>query len=111
MVWIRYTVRLLSLISLEIVGCWGGISEQSGTLPVTYQFIARWTLHVNCRFITHNGFYYLIKCLIISTIREVPSNNRGTRWRIWLRHCATSRKVVGSIPDSDSFPSGKTAGV
>jgi hypothetical protein len=23
----------------------------------------------------------------------------GTRWRVWLRHCATSRKVAGSIPD------------
>ena len=23
----------------------------------------------------------------------------GTRWRSWLRHCATSRKGVGSIPD------------
>jgi hypothetical protein len=23
----------------------------------------------------------------------------GMRWRIWLRHCATSRKVAGSIPD------------
>ena len=23
----------------------------------------------------------------------------GTRWRRWLRHCAASRKVVGSIPD------------
>jgi hypothetical protein len=22
-----------------------------------------------------------------------------TRWRVWLRHCATSRKVAGSIPD------------
>ena len=22
------------------------------------------------------------------------------RWRSWLRHCATSRKVAGSIPDS-----------
>ena len=21
-----------------------------------------------------------------------------TRWRSWLRHCATSRKVAGSIP-------------
>jgi hypothetical protein len=21
------------------------------------------------------------------------------QWRIWLRHCATSRKVAGSIPD------------
>ena len=24
----------------------------------------------------------------------------GTRWRSWLRHCATSRTVAGSIPDS-----------
>jgi len=24
---------------------------------------------------------------------------RGRRWRSWLRHCATSRKVAGSIPD------------
>jgi hypothetical protein len=23
----------------------------------------------------------------------------GTRWRSWLMHCATSRKVAGSIPD------------
>ena len=23
----------------------------------------------------------------------------GTRWRSWLRHGATSRKVAGSIPD------------
>jgi len=23
----------------------------------------------------------------------------GTRWGSWLRHCATSRKVAGSIPD------------
>jgi hypothetical protein len=25
--------------------------------------------------------------------------NRGTRLRSWLRHCATSQKVSGSIPD------------
>ena len=24
----------------------------------------------------------------------------GTRWRSWLRYCATSRKVAGSIPDA-----------
>ena len=23
----------------------------------------------------------------------------GTQWRSWLRHCATSQKVMGSIPD------------
>jgi len=25
----------------------------------------------------------------------------GSRWRSWLRHCATSRKVAGSITDID----------
>jgi hypothetical protein len=26
-------------------------------------------------------------------------NFRGTRWRSWLSHCATYRKVAGSIPN------------
>ena len=30
---------------------------------------------------------------------EIYEPTGGTRWRSWLRHCATSRKVVGSIPD------------
>jgi hypothetical protein len=30
---------------------------------------------------------------------RVPYKQRGTRWRSWLRHGATSRKVAGSIPD------------
>jgi hypothetical protein len=29
---------------------------------------------------------------------DVPMG-RGTRWRSWLRHCATKRKVAGSISD------------
>jgi len=37
----------------------------------------------------------------------------GTRWRGWLRHCVTSRKVAGSIPDVARIfhlhnPSGRT---
>ena len=32
-------------------------------------------------------------------IISVTGGFGGTRWRSWLRHCATSRKVVGSIPD------------
>ena len=30
---------------------------------------------------------------------QVRHPRRGTRWCSWLRHCATSRKVAGSIPD------------
>jgi len=38
----------------------------------------------------------------------------GMRWRSWLRHCATSQQVVGSIPDGVTGifhwqnPSGRT---
>jgi len=32
--------------------------------------------------------------LLVTLIRR-----GGTLWRGWLRHCTTSRKVVGSIPD------------
>jgi len=34
----------------------------------------------------------------------------GTRWRSWLRHCATSRKVAASNPDGviGRNPSGRT---
>ena len=32
-------------------------------------------------------------------IVDLLSLQRGERWRSWLTHCATSRKVAGSIPD------------
>ena len=40
----------------------------------------------------------------INTRRKAEYHNLtilvlGMRWHSWLRHCATSRKVVGSIPD------------
>jgi len=42
------------------------------------------------------AFTILWECLIIS----IPCcYSWGTRWRSWLRHCATSRKVAGSIPN------------
>ena len=39
-----------------------------------------------------------------------PSVSGGTRWRSWLRHCATSPKVAGSISDGVTRhnPSGRT---
>jgi hypothetical protein len=30
---------------------------------------------------------------------EYPQQLGGTRWSSWLRHCVTSLKVEGSIPD------------
>ena len=31
------------------------------------------------------------------SIKMFPKTQRVTRWRSWLRHCATIRKVAGSI--------------
>ena len=45
--------------------------------------------------LTQKAFYSLAMFRIYSTTRYI----RGARWRSWLRHCATSRKVAGSIPD------------
>jgi len=48
------------------------------------------------------------------TLYSYTSFGWGTRWRIWLRHCTTSRKVSGSIPDGVTGifhwhnPSGRT---
>ena len=50
---------------------------------------------------------HLVFCLSTVCIRnrgnlffmDYTKNSRDTRWRSWLRHCATSRKVAGSIPD------------
>ena len=38
-------------------------------------------------------------CLPPKTNIPTAVQTRGTRWRSWLKHCATSRKFAGSIPD------------
>jgi hypothetical protein len=38
--------------------------------------------------------------MLHSHISLIYHRRWGTRWRSWLRHCATSRKVAGSISDS-----------
>jgi hypothetical protein len=45
-------------------------------------------------FCISTNIMYKLQIFIITYV-----TNWGTRWRNWLRHCATSRKVAGSIPD------------
>jgi len=33
-------------------------------------------------------------------LKHIVVFSGGTWWHSWLRHCTTSRKVMGSIPDS-----------
>jgi hypothetical protein len=43
--------------------------------------------------------YYVCYWEVSKTHVRDPISLRGTRWRCWLRHCATNRKVAVSIPD------------
>jgi hypothetical protein len=42
--------------------------------------------------------FYVFETLIFN-FKHCHVQMRNTRWRSWLRYCATSRKVAGSIPD------------
>ena len=47
---------------------------------------------------THRLLQSTVLTKVLSLFRPFPMCARGTRWRNWLRHCATSRKVAGWIP-------------
>ena len=58
-----------------------------GSVPLTFNFGSRWKRVVN---VTPRSL----------CPRELTqtSTKQGTQWRSWLTHCATSRKIAGSIP-------------
>jgi hypothetical protein len=39
------------------------------------------------------------KCSMLRQQKKQHKTTGDTRWRSWLRHCATSREVTGLIPD------------
>jgi hypothetical protein len=41
----------------------------------------------------------IFQCTTCQVVFAVYHPLGGTRWRSWLRHCATNRKVTGSILD------------
>jgi hypothetical protein len=47
----------------------------------------------------HLSWNLLYVCVRVRACVNDHMRVRGTRWRSWLRHCATSRMVAGSIPD------------
>ena len=79
---------------------------------ITMNVYEKWNPGHFCLFANEN-FVEVLNCVIIylclsvcnmsTTPREDFQKTTyiagGTRWRIWLRRCATSRKVAGSIPD------------
>jgi hypothetical protein len=57
--------------------------------------------NVNCRsaqWIFNGLIRTVLICVMLCSLPSLLLY-RSTRWCSWLRHCATSRKVAGSIPD------------
>jgi hypothetical protein len=50
-------------------------------------------------YLDHDYSKYFYLYVSSSSLYPALPSKRGTRWRSWVRHCATSRKVAGTIPD------------
>jgi hypothetical protein len=64
------------------------------SIIIIYQLNKEGVAANSTTFRTTNPYMLGYLQLITSIIK-----GEGTRWRSWLRHCATSLKVAGSIPD------------
>ena len=64
-------------------------------MPLQITFVNTFNCPENIR---HRGLPSILEVEINSPFHSLLWGG-GTRWRGWLRHCATSRKVAGSIPD------------
>ena len=52
------------------------------------------------KFLTASDLKFICKILFqFKIFLQYTLQWGGPRWRSWLRHCATSQKVAGSIPD------------
>ena len=67
-----------------------------------HEIISNWR-HFRISFNLHRITFFLLPTLRCSSKQrfseDTLQDTGDTRWRSWLRHCATSRKVAGSIPD------------
>ena len=76
--------------------------------------VTAWRLRVLQSSAARQWQLYTSSALIASPFTHILIAPWCTRWRSWLRHCATSRKVAGSIPDGVNGifhwhnPSGRT---
>jgi hypothetical protein len=72
--------------------------------PWTVQPVA--SCYTDCGIQAHTmEFCTLLNCFYLSLhIIEGKEQNVSSLWRSWLRHCATSRKVAGSIHNGVVLP-------
>jgi hypothetical protein len=69
-------------------------------------YLCSWRLTTTVVFHNHLDLHQFKYChSVVPVVFEeqyfclASSYQMGTRWHSWLRHCATSRKVAGLIPD------------
>ena len=81
-------------------------------MSINIWWLAGDTLNITCNFVYCN--HHVHRDFLITLHKSSTAHMLDTRWRSWLRHCATSRKVAGSIPDGVTGifhwhnPSGRT---
>jgi hypothetical protein len=79
--------------------------QQRCLLVNIYIYIYIYIYVVYVLFIFYSVFFFFLWILFFN-LRCIPANSGGMQWCSWLRHCATSRKVAGSIHWHN--PSGRT---
>ena len=91
---------------------WRQFGKRFGGLVILYfEFMRKCFFFFNYRSVSP---YLIFTQTQVHNISSCPYRTGGTRWRGWLRHCATSRKVAGSNPDGVTGifqrrnPSGRT---
>jgi hypothetical protein len=89
------------MILLSIFGSWMFIPTLTAVIRLKREVLhAAWYL---IPAVNTQSFWclYLISFMYIDfySFYSLLDYTWGTRWRSWLRHCATNRKVAGSIPD------------
>ena len=91
----RWYYELIWALSVSVLD-WGedrlSLGEKGCLVPIV-PTRRRFFFFRTSRTLENEGIVFLRK------IGDPLSSNGGTRWRSWLRHCAKSRKVAGSIPD------------
>jgi hypothetical protein len=97
--WSRRSVKFIthfrSMPRLRMSGSLTPPSTYTHTHTHTHTFIScTGTILLSCRIPNAKEIKNSVFCLC-ATIKSTGS----TQWRSWFRHCATSWKVAGSIPD------------
>jgi hypothetical protein len=111
--WVEFGLRILHITPLSTSRFQEKWSREGGTFLRDVNGIAFTCVPLNLEHIkVKNALMHCVCyvaegsiCSLVMFARRRPLliscitiGKEGTRWRSWLRHCPTSRKVAGSVP-------------